>query len=196
MTEILRQKLKAATEGWITLVQVPIEQAQAINVESIHILQEMQYTGIYISLTKDYVELHQVMQAGGVDLKKLIVIDGISEMYGIPKSKEGNVVYVAGPLSIDLITEKVRELNQTIQEQKKFVFLDSLTTVLLYNSLHRTVTFGQFLINMMQEANLLGIMVSVSTGQANNQLIDELKHLATEVIDLRTELGGVKQFGT
>jgi archaellum biogenesis ATPase FlaH len=65
---------------------------------------------------------------------------------------------------------------------KQFVFLDSITTVLLYNSLPRTLEFSNFLTNTLRESKVVGMVVSVSKGITNEKLFKELEKASDEVI--------------
>ena len=145
VTILLKEKYAKLGQGWVTLLEVPIDESMKVNIEAIKVLQSMGYEGIYITLSKDYIELSKLFREAGIDLGKLTFIDGISQMYGIEKADAPNVTYVAGPISIDAISETISKIATSIQKAKKFVFLDSITTVLLYNSLERTVKFSQFL---------------------------------------------------
>lgn len=195
VTAILETIVKKLNVGNAALFQIPIEFSEKVNSESIAVLQALGFNGIYISLTKDYNELSQLLMQRGVDMERLHVIDGISEMYGIAKVQEKPVSYVEGPLRIDDISHLVEKLSEPQNETKKFVFLDSLTTVLLYNSLDRTLNFCNFLFQSINHFNLLGFFTSVSTGNVNNQLIDELKQSTAITIDFRSELSQVLNKG-
>jgi len=93
---------------------------------------------------------------------------------------------VAGPVSVDEISKQVTQIAPTLKGSKKFVFLDSITTVLLYNSLERTLKFTEFLTQSLKMLQVVGIVVSVSKGFANDSLIKELTKVSNEVINLRT----------
>ena len=187
ITELLKKKYALLGQGWITLLQVPIKNSLAVNVEAIRVLQSMGYEGIYITLSKDYLELSKILREAEIDLGKLAFIDGISQMYGVKQVEAPNVSYVAGPLSMDEISQRITEIAPAIKMPKKFVFLDSITTILLYNSLARTIRFSQFLNNTLKKLNLLGIVVSVSSGFANEALIKKLTNLSNEVINLQAK---------
>ena len=187
VTILLKEKYAKLGQGWVTLLEVPIDESMKVNIEAIKVLQSMGYEGIYITLSKDYIELSKLFREAGIDLGKLTFIDGISQMYGIEKADAPNVTYVAGPISIDAISETISKIAPSIQKAKKFVFLDSITTVLLYNSLERTVKFSQFLSEALKKLQLVGIVVSVSRGFANEALLKELTKLSNEVINLHTE---------
>lgn len=185
ITKLLKEKYTKLGQGWITLMQIPIENSMQVNIEAIKILQDLGYEGIYITLSKDYVELSKLFRAKGIDMGKIIFIDGISQMYGIKQVKSPSVTYVDGPVSIDAISESVTKIVPSMKNKKKFVFLDSITTVLLYNSLERTLRFSQFLTKSLKQLQAVGIVVSVSKGFANENLVKELTKVSNEVINLQ-----------
>lgn len=187
VTKLLNEKFQKLGQGWITLLQIPVDKSLEVNLEAISILQSLGYEGIYITLSKDYMELSKVFKEKGIDMGKLAFIDGISQMYGIKKVEAPNVTYVDGPLSIDVISDSVTKTVSSIKSAKKFVFLDSITTVLLYNSLERTLKFSQFLTESLKKMQVVGIVVSVSKGFANENLIKELTKISNEVINLQTK---------
>jgi KaiC/GvpD/RAD55 family RecA-like ATPase len=185
VTKLLHEKYQRATPGWIVLLQVPVEHAPKVNVESITILQELGFRGIYISLSRDYPEISAHLRGQGVDMEKLTFIDGVSEMYGVEKVDSPYVTYVASPLSFSGIMDAVRENVVTHSADKKFVLLDSITTVLLYNSLSRTMEFSNVLTTFLRQAGVTGMVVSVSKGFANEKLLRELSKVADEAIHLQ-----------
>jgi len=185
VTKLLTEKFGKLGQGWITLLQIPIERAVDINIEAIKTLQSLGYEGIYITLSKDYVELSKIFQENDINMGKIAFIDGISQMYGIGKVEAPNVSYVEGPLSIDTIVESVTSIAPKMKSDKKFVFLDSITTVLLYNSLERTLKFSSFLTESLKKMGVVGVVVSVSKGFANENLVKELTRVSNEVINLQ-----------
>jgi KaiC/GvpD/RAD55 family RecA-like ATPase len=188
VSEVLLDTCENLGNGCITLLQVPIEDAMSVNVEAITILQSLGYEGIYITLSKDYNELSKLFTEKGVDMSKLMVVDGISQMYGIEEVEEKNVCYVSGPIATDAISESITQMVKTMSNEKKFVFLDSITTVLLYNSLERTLQFSKFLTQVLKDLQISEIVVSVSQGFANKELIKELTKISNKVINL--QVGG------
>jgi len=191
VTKLLKEKYAKLGQGWVTLLELPVEDAMKVNTEAIKVLQSQGYEGIYITLSKDYLELAKIFGDADVNLDKISFIDGISQMYGVKEVKASNVIYVPGPLSIDAITAGIQKIAPTIKEAKKFVFLDSITTVLLYNSLERTIKFSEFLHNTLKQLQLVGIVVSVSQGFANETLVKELTKISNEVINLQTGISSV-----
>lgn len=182
IAHILQSKFSAHMEsGWLTLLQVPITRSPEINVFSIKTLHELGYEGIYITLNKPAVELYEVFRQYEIDLEKLHFIDCISQMYH-SKLLPGNAQYVLGPLSIDAVTSSIFTVSGRIKSTKKFIYMDSISAVLLYNSLQRTIQFASFLATEIKKQKLLGIIVSVSRGTTNKQLVNALNDICDDVI--------------
>jgi hypothetical protein len=90
---------------------------------------------------------------------------------------------------MDSLTVAVRQLLASIQANKKCVFLDSVTTVLLYNSLPRTIRFSKFLTQTLKQVGIDGVMVSIAKGEATKKLTLELQKMCDEFITIK-EGGG------
>jgi KaiC/GvpD/RAD55 family RecA-like ATPase len=184
VTDLLKDHFSRLNHGWVALLQLPMEKAMSVNIESIKVLQELGYEGIYITLSKDYKELTKIFREQGIDMGKLAFIDGVSQMYGIGAVDAPNVKYISGPISLDGIVAAITDIIPAIKVEKKFVFLDSITTVLLYNSLERTLKFSEFLTASLKRLQVGGVVTSVSKGFANDNLIKELTKMSNEVIKL------------
>jgi KaiC/GvpD/RAD55 family RecA-like ATPase len=190
VTTLLRtkyQQLKKA--GWVSLVQVPSEYHLDINIEALKLLiNEMEYQCVYITLGKTSSDLEKIYKEKGVDITKLYFIDAISQMYGESQKPSKRHVFTAGPLDVDAISSNLRDILATLPG-KTCVFLDSVSTVLLYNSLPRTVRFSQFLTETLRKMDVTGIMVTMAKGQMNEALVEELRRLTDEVIVVSAEGG-------
>jgi KaiC/GvpD/RAD55 family RecA-like ATPase len=150
-------------------------------------LQLLDYEGIYITLSKDYIELAKIFRKQGIDMKRLAFVDGVSQMYGIGAADAPGVKYISGPLSLDGIIAAITDIIPVMKSKKKFVFLDSITTVLLYNSLERTLKFTEFLTTSLKRLQVAGVVASVSKGYANDNLIKALTKVSSEVINLQSK---------
>jgi KaiC/GvpD/RAD55 family RecA-like ATPase len=188
ITGLLREKYQALKKtGWITLLNAPVERHMEVNIEAIRVLiEDMGFQGIYISVNKSYPELAEAFTRSGLDVSRLRFIDAVSQMYGaMPKNSEF-CKYVQGPLNISSIVDAVRGFLSSMSGQKSkiFVFIDSITTMLLYNHLPRTVRFSKFLTEDLRKTKVNGIMVSVAAGMTSERLIKEVKQFCDEVIDI------------
>jgi KaiC/GvpD/RAD55 family RecA-like ATPase len=186
ISKLLREKYAKLGDGWVTLLKVPNTEHFSINVETLRILiKELNYTCVYITLGKSFNELDKSFKSEGIPSEGLLYIDAISNLYG-PQTNTKRCKYASGPLDIESISSALRELLSTIPAKKKCVFLDSVTAVLLYNSLSRTVRFSKFLTDTLKKIGVDGVMVSISKGDHTDSLIQELSKLCNEVIDIKS----------
>jgi hypothetical protein len=188
ITALLQEKYKALKKtGWITLLNAPIERHMEVNVEAIRVLiEDMGFHGIYISVNRSYPQLIETFTHYGLDVSKLRFVDAVSQMYGAMPVNNNQCKYVQGPLNISAIVTSVREFlkEMTTQKNKIFVFIDSITTMLLYNHFPRTIKFSKFLTEDLKKTKVNGIMVSVAAGMTSERLIKEVKQFCDEVIDI------------
>lgn len=186
ITELLREKYRELREkNWIVLLEVPTEKNFSINLEVLRILtEEMGYEGIYITVNKGYGDLVKILSEDGIDTSKLFFVDTVSKMYGFETKEIKQCEYTANPLSVDDIINAVYNLIKRIPGERKFVFLDSITTILIYNTLPRTMKFSQFLTQGLRKEGVNGIMVSVPRRTVSKELIDKLSELCDEVIEI------------
>lgn len=193
ITKLLTEKYRALKKtGWITLLNAPIENYMQVNVEAIRVLiEDFKYQGIYITVNKPYSDLVAEFSKAGLNTNKLKFVDAISQTYGIRPKENKQCRYVFGPLNIEGIVDAVRKFlpEITVAQSKIFVFIDSITTVLLYNHLPRTVRFSKFLTEDLKKLKVSGIMVSVAAGLTSERLVKEVKEFCDEVIDIESDGG-------
>ncbi len=95
-----------------------------------------------------------------------------------------NVIYVDGPLALDAILKDATKAIDDIKEDKKFLFFASITAILLYNSLDKTLEFTKFLTKLLNKSKIIGIIEMVSMGVVNEKIAQELSKLSNETIGL------------
>jgi KaiC/GvpD/RAD55 family RecA-like ATPase len=188
VTALLQQKYRQLKKtGWITLLNAPLDRYMDVNAEAIRVLiEDMGFQGIYITVNKPYDELVKEFTQRKLNVSRLRFVDAVSQMYGRNSKDTPSCIYVNGPLSITAIVEAVRKFIPSMKKPKAkvFVFIDSITTVLLYNHLPRTVRFSKFLTQDLRKTQVNGIMVSVAAGMTSERLIEEVKQFCDEVIDI------------
>jgi hypothetical protein len=181
--KIILEEYKNIKNGTITLLEVPAKKHMKINTETLKLfINKLGYQCIYITLGKGCYELDTSFNKAGITANTLQFIDAISQMYGISGIQNKRYHYVAGPLDIDGITACIQEILPRLPGQKKCVFLDSVTTVLLYNALPRTIRFSKFLTQELKKTGVTSIMVSVVKGLTTQKLRDELAKLSDKVL--------------
>lgn len=180
----LQQKLSGVTGDSFLVLSVPAADAMTANVEAVRILGSEGFSGVYVALSKDYLSVSVALQKSGVDLSRIRFVDAISRMYGIAPVETEEVLYVDGPLSAEALVTGITESVRAIKSERRFVLLDSLTTILLYNSVESTVAFGTKLRQLLKREQAACIVVVAYMDSANQEIIEQIADDSSEIVSV------------
>lgn len=123
-----------------------------------HIMKKMQLKqGLYVSLTKPYEVIYDELNQNNLNADALYYIDLISKETGKVQTKD-KVLYLEDPSSI---TELLLVIKTICGEGKiKFIFLNSLDTLWLYNGAKAVEKFIRSLIIHARKSNVSVILTS------------------------------------
>jgi hypothetical protein len=181
---LLRKAYKGMKKDWIILLNVSAENYLHINLESLKLLlNELDYGGIMVDLNRPYGSILPLIEEHKVDTSDLHFIDAISKNVGAKLLDNGRVSYLDSPNSLTDISLEIEQKTPEIKSEKKFLFLDSLTTLSLYNSVATTAKFSHFLASKMRVLGLGGILISLEK-KTHPELFETLAQVCDKIIDM------------
>jgi hypothetical protein len=124
--------------------------------------------GIYISVSQPYEVIVQGMKAAGIPVKDVHFIDCISRTAGKMQDKQENVVFVENPSSLEEVSMHLGRLLAKVGSGKKFIVLDSLSSLLIYNTDKVVKEFTHFVINRIRLDNTAGVIMSIEKKEAED----------------------------
>ena len=184
---LLPQHQKAPT-GKIVLLDMPQQSHLQVITQVMNVLiKDEGSSGVYMTTMKGYPELSNIFTQNGLDLSKIYFVDVISKMYGLEPKETPNCEYISSPINIQSISNAITTFLGKIKGNKKFLVFDSLTTILLYNSLPRIVEFTTTLSEYLKSQHVEGILVMLSTakGSTNDKLLNALGAVIDDTISIR-----------
>ena len=92
-----------------------------------------------------------------IKTEDLLFIDCISAMAG--EHGNGDCVFIENPASLEEISMHIGSLLEGIESEKKFLVLDSFSSLLIYNNKNSIEEFAMYLINKLRLNNVNGILV-------------------------------------
>ncbi len=183
--ERLRQKLQGIEKGHITLIlTMPADYFRSVLVVLDVLVNEKDCGGVYMTVSKPHAFISRVLERENIPTKKLFFIDFISCMAGEKVGARGNCIFVENPASLEEISMYAEELIEKLDTPEKFLLLDSLSTLLIYNNAQSVKKFSHFLINKLRMDGMSGIFVTLED-DASRDLTDTLIHLCDSVINIR-----------
>ncbi len=177
--DILSEELKDP-KGICIILSKP-EDYHSVNLMVLnHLTVKMKLCGIYGTLNMPYSSLSTLLEKNDMDISKLFFIDCTGER--ITKNiKNGNCEYLKNPQSLTELSLMITEL--TNSGKFDFLFLDSISTLLIYNSLETTEKFAHYLINKIRILGLGGIIISLDD-EKSNKIIPVISQFCDKCIRL------------
>jgi hypothetical protein len=190
----LRKIVKKIPPNKIVLLMAGMKDYQKVNFETLRIvIEENKFSGIYITVNRPYVNLKRLIAERGIDVSKIFFIDCISKMIPAPAGitfvkkayeiKE-NCLFIPSPTQL---TELALALTQAMARMKepanKFLFLDSLSTLLIYSDVKTVVKFVHFLATRVRLLGIVGIMIC--TEKVSGGLLASLMEICDMVMEVK-----------
>lgn len=187
LKQLLPQHQRSPT-GKIVLLDIPQQVHLQVITQVMNVLvKDEGCSGVYMTTMKGYPELVSIFTQSGLDPSKIYFVDVISKMYGLEPKETPNCEYISSPINTQSISNAITAFLGRIKEKKKFLIFDSLTTILLYNSLPRIVEFTTALSEYLKSQHVEGVLVMLSTakGSTNDKLISALGPVIDDIISVQ-----------
>lgn len=173
--KILQKELKGfhSSGQVVSIVAGPDEYKEVVK-EILIITTKMKSKGIYVTLNKANALLKKDLEKEKIDHSKLYFIDGS----GNKGAESENVFYVQGPKALTEISLATMAAIDT--GKFDFLFLDSLSTLLIYNDLKTTEKFAHFIMNKLKGFNMITLIIALNE--------ENSKHLVSVVAQFSDKL--------
>ncbi len=149
-----------------------------------HLVEDENIPGVYVTLNKPYATIKEELKKNGIDPNMIIFIDAVTKVAGGEIKKEENCLFIGNPENLSDISVAMDQAVTALPGEKKFVFFDSLSTLLVYNKPQTVAKFIHFLASKMRVWKVKGIIISLQK-EEDKELIDFL----SQICDLTIELG-------
>jgi len=170
-------------QDYVVLATVSSKRYREANIKIIkYLTQEENIPGVYVTLNRPFNTVKKELNEKGVNTKLIIFIDAITKTAGKTKQTK-ECLYLGSPENLSDISFAMDQAVRALPKQKKFVFFDSLSTLLIYNSATTVAKFIHFLASKMRIWKVKGIIISLKK-ESDKELIDELTQFCDTVLDL------------
>ncbi|HLC85869.1 MAG TPA: ATPase domain-containing protein [Candidatus Nanoarchaeia archaeon] len=175
-------------KDYIALATVPAALYNKTNIKIVkYFIEEEDIPGVYITLNKPYKTVQSILKKSKIDTRLVIFIDCVTRLADNSEKKSSNCLFIGSPEKLSDISIAMDQAVRAIPSKQKFVFFDSLSTLLLYNNAEIVARFIHFLASKMRMWKVKGIIISLEKDK-NKDLIDKL----AQVCDIVVDIGGEK----
>ena len=145
-----------------------------------YLINTLKMNGIYVTLNKPYITMRSIFEKSKIDLSRIVFLDVISKTILGDVKSEKNVQFLDSPEDLTNLSIAVNILASGLQSPK-FLFFDSLSTLLVYNAIGPVTRFAHFLVGRMRKWQINGVIISIEE-ETDSKLLSELSQFCDSVI--------------
>ena len=146
------------------------------------VLKQEDAVGVYVTLNRPYSVLTKILEKNNINTDKLFFIDCITKKSGT-ENEEKKCIFLENPQNLTNITIAIEEVMSTIQSKNKSLFVDPLSTLLIYNRGETISKFLHFLTGKIRVLNLNGVLLSTEK-ELDSEFADQLEQFVDKTVDL------------
>ncbi|QQR92826.1 MAG: hypothetical protein IPJ89_01110 [Candidatus Iainarchaeum archaeon] len=169
-------QLPAGTSG---LLIVPSNQYSIIPRAVMEYFSQKNIPGVYVCVNRPYLDLVR----GNNPSSGIKFVDVVTALTGKELTELPNVQYLDSPLALVEMDMAISENMQNIASNQKFLFVDSVSTLLVYNSPQAVEKFCHTIISKNRNASTLVILLALDTVEHKN-VLDSLHQFVDQSIVL------------
>jgi len=137
------------------------------------------HTGIYVSINKPSKVILKHLEDKKISSNNLYFIETYPNEV---RDKIKNCVVIDSPANLTEISLAIKQFSNSIPpEAKKYAIIDSLSTLLVYNSKQTLLKFAHFLINEFELNNVKGVFFTTNS-KDDQELSNNLKQFVTKTV--------------
>jgi len=120
--------------------------------------------GVVVTSNRPVRVLRGALDAAGVDRSRLLFVDCISGLTGIVPTSEPDTVFIDSPTLLEKTGLRAEQLLRRMPEGRRFLFVDNLSTLAVYNG---AAAVSEMVHNLTTRMRLLRIPAGLLLVQSN-----------------------------
>jgi len=172
----IKKEFETSSEKFVVLLDIPAEKYFATSMDSANFMSEGGKKGVYVTVSRPYRFISKEMQKRSINTDNLLFIDCISCMAG--DYSDGTCTFVENPAALEEISMHIISLLDKIESDEKFLIMDSVSALLIYNGTNSVKEFLMFLINKLRLEKVNGILLVIG-----NDAPGDLKQILIAMCD-------------
>ena len=112
-----------------------------------------------------------------------MIIDAITRDINT-KTAEDNVIFIGSPKGLTSISIAIISAIKILPNERRLLFMDSVSTLLTYNDIGSIAKFSQFLIGKMHKWGASGAIISLEK-ETESKIVNQLAQFCDKVIELK-----------
>ena len=179
----LQEELQKLPDDSIVFLETTDDKLFEMGLFSIKRLSDKNYSGIIVTANRPYSNLVNLYKKNGIDVSKLFFLDCISKNLN-GHVKADNVIFIENLSALTDISLSINERINNGLGNNKFIFFDSITTMLIHNKPYVFARFVHSILTKMRLNGIGGVLVSLAGDNNNKEVRAEIAQLCDKVITI------------
>lgn len=172
-------------KDYIALATVDSKSYQKTNLLLVkHLTVDKKVPGVYVALNKPFATMKKEFESVGINMDMVIFIDAVTKTSGGKTEKTKNCLFIGNPENLSDISMAMDQAVMALPGNERFLFFDSLSTLLVYNQVETVARFVHFLAGKMRNWKVKGIIISLR--KTDSALVEQL----SQFCDVFISFGG------
>lgn len=179
VAEKINEAIDAGAE--IILIKVDAKRYVEACLEIIKYLTGDSY-GVFVTLNRPYSSMKKLMSREGIDTEKIIFIDALTRQIHGEEVDPERCVYLNSPDPTQMQLAIERAMG-CINAEKRFIYIDSLSTISLYKSFETLLRFTRHIIGKIRIKGFIGTIFSVEK-EMDESYYSQIALMVDEIIEM------------
>lgn len=183
-SKLIKNELDGLSEGWIVLLETTAEKSLEVSLLALKILTDGKYTGTILSTSRPCSNLLSIYEKQKIDTSKLFILDCVCKSQGINVKNIKNVFHLENISALTNISLAINDnLKKMSRLKRSFIFIDSITTMLIHNKADVYARFIHNILTKMRINKVNGLLISLKE-ETNKEVRAEIAQLCDKVINV------------
>lgn len=148
------------------------------------LVKEKKHRGVYVTLNRSCCRLEDIFSREGIPTDNIFFVDAVSRITGSCSEEKVNHSFVADPHNLSGLNISIfRSLEGLGEENRRFLILDCLSSLLIYNKSQQISRFLHSFTAEIRPWNLNGVIVSIE-GEFKPDAVRTFSGFCDEVIEI------------
>ena len=184
--DVIMEAFKSVPEDSILYLSVDADNYYVTMLAAMeHVKNTLELPGIYVTASRSAERIRSQLKLEKIDAHKLYYVDTIAILSGTRTSHPA-IQMVESPAMLETIILKIKWFLRHIKDESRFVFLDSINALAVYNEPKLMCEFLHVLINLMSTRDVMTILFAVKE-QTPQDVQQVLKLSSDDVIEVTEE---------
>ncbi len=161
----IQRTFEEKPESFVALFVEKPEEYSLVNAHLVDFFCKKNVPGIYVSLNKPLDSLILFLKKQGIEYKNVFFVDAVTKMTSGNLLKGANFCYIDSPKSLIDLSVAIESFIQKIPAEKRFILIDSLSTLLVYNRASAVEKFVHSVSGKMRAWKVQGVFAIVKNVQ-------------------------------